>query len=369
MRLPLRLLIVLTAAGCATAAACANDASVPAITPDLLQPTATTISSGGDHTCALLPDGSPVCWGLNDYGQAPEKFINLPRLTAITSGGAHTCGLDPDGSWTCWGSYYHRPHVLRWWERREPPGPPLIIPTELLPPDPHDQFLAISSGLGHACALRPNGVPVCWGVNSSGAASPLAGRPLKTISSGTEHTCALYFDDSPVCWSIVDWNPGRNAGMSVQCLPFEWNLVSGCSRRQALALEGKYPGLPPEGLRLGVISSGGSHTCGLRLDGSPVCWGSNRVDEALEDERFGAISSGSFHTCALRLDGSPVCWGRNQHGQASPPEDERFVAITSGRSHTCALRVDGSPVCWGDNQHGQASPPDMRFAISLGENS
>lgn len=37
------------------------------------------------------------------------------------------------------------------------------------------------------------------------------------------------------------------------------------------------------------------------------------------------ISSGNAHTCALRADGSPVCWGDYSLGQSLPPEDERFA--------------------------------------------
>ena len=137
---------------------------MPTFTPDLLQPSATTISSGGHHTCALRPDGSAVRWGLNDYAQAPEVFLRTPapKFTAITSGGAHNCGLRVDGSLGCWGSYYHRPYMLRPIEREEHFGDPWDPSAkELEPPAPHERFLAISSGLGHACALRPNGEAVC----------------------------------------------------------------------------------------------------------------------------------------------------------------------------------------------------------------
>lgn len=128
---------------------------------------------------------------------------------------------------------------------------------------------------------------------------------------------------------------------------------------------------PPEGERFTAISSGRSFTCGLRADGSPVCWGEDLGSGAAsppEDERFVAISSGGFHACGLRADGSPVCWGGRGLGAALPPEGERFVAISSGGSHTCGLRADGVPVCWGSNKweddvgnvilSGQASPPD-----------
>ncbi len=127
-------LFVLLAIRCGAAIGCANSTSLPPVTPDLIQATATTISAGSYHTCALLPDGSPVCWGSNEHGQVPEEITPPVKLTAITSGGAHTCGLGSDGSWMCWDVYFHRPKVLRPMEMYEPYGrlfPPSI---ELSPP-------------------------------------------------------------------------------------------------------------------------------------------------------------------------------------------------------------------------------------------
>ena len=98
-----------------------------------------------------------------------------------------------------------------------------------------------------------------------------------------------------------------------------------------------------------TLSSGWEHTCALRPDGNPVCWGADGSGQSSppEGERFVSISSGVYHTCALRPDGSAVCWGGNENGQASPPEGEQFVSITSGSAHTCALLSDGGPICWG----------------------
>ena len=192
-------LLVLLAGACCAAAGCVNSTPMPTFTPDLPRPSATTISSGGHHTCALRSDGSAVCWGLNDYGQAPEVFLRTPapKFTAITSGGAHNCGLRVDGSL---GVGVPIVTVLICSDRLRGKnilvtrGIPLQKNWNHLPP--HERFLAISSGLGHACALRPSGEAVCWGVNLGGRSSPFEGELLRAISSGSGHTCALRLDGS-----------------------------------------------------------------------------------------------------------------------------------------------------------------------------
>ena len=121
-----------------------------------------------------------------------------------------------------------------------------------------------------------------------------------TISVGYEHTCALSMQGNAICWGEPNSENDFN-----QAIPPD----------------------PPEGGRLVSISSGRYHTCALRESGSPVCWAAQRGDEIThrsgastkigfgqsappEGERFSSISSGAFHTCALRLEGTPVCWGK-----------------------------------------------------------
>ena len=84
---------------------------------------ATSISAGGRHTCALLSDGKVKCWGRgengqlgqggtdnlgDDNGEMGDKLhpIDLGGVsaTSISAGGWHTCALLRDGEVKCWGS-------------------------------------------------------------------------------------------------------------------------------------------------------------------------------------------------------------------------------------------------------------------------
>jgi hypothetical protein len=84
---------------------------------------ATAISIGSYHSCAILDNGAAKCWGRNNYGQlgidstnnmgdnSSEMSqiigINLGTgrtATAISAGFYHTCALLDNGVVKCWGS-------------------------------------------------------------------------------------------------------------------------------------------------------------------------------------------------------------------------------------------------------------------------
>ena len=65
----------------------------------MVQPIAKTISAGEHHTCALGADGTAVCWGRNDEGQASSPSDGT--FAAISAGIRHTCALRADGTAVC----------------------------------------------------------------------------------------------------------------------------------------------------------------------------------------------------------------------------------------------------------------------------
>ncbi len=100
------------------------DTSLPTFAPIANGPSgaigATAISVGGDHSCALVQGGKAYCWGENDNGElgtgttdvtagqdgiaTPGAVTGLPfAVSTISAGGQHTCAVLTNGSVWCWG--------------------------------------------------------------------------------------------------------------------------------------------------------------------------------------------------------------------------------------------------------------------------
>ena len=82
---------------------------------------AALLVAGHHHTCALLPNELPQCWGWNEYGQLglgdtsnrgdgvmgdALPFVDLGSgrtAVALVAGSHHTCALLDNGLLKCWG--------------------------------------------------------------------------------------------------------------------------------------------------------------------------------------------------------------------------------------------------------------------------
>ena len=80
-----------------------------------------SISLGYKHTCVKLNNGSDVCWGENEKGQlgngisgsgqlsnVPVASSALELIKSISLGYEHTCAVLDNGSGMCWGGNINR---------------------------------------------------------------------------------------------------------------------------------------------------------------------------------------------------------------------------------------------------------------------
>jgi alpha-tubulin suppressor-like RCC1 family protein len=77
---------------------------------------AAAVTGGLGHTCAVLANGTAMCWGLNDAGHlgqgntqslctpTPVDFSTSGSAVAIASGYDHTCVVLIGGAVKCWGA-------------------------------------------------------------------------------------------------------------------------------------------------------------------------------------------------------------------------------------------------------------------------
>jgi alpha-tubulin suppressor-like RCC1 family protein len=395
---------------CGLGAAAAEAALVPL--------PALAVDSHRSHTCAIVEGGQVRCWGIAAFGRLgvpavegnpvgdnetpgsiPPVDIGAGRTaTAITVGGAHSCALLDGGDVRCWG----RGNMLGYGSvadigTDDTPGSHPVVPIG-------GQATAIDAGDSHTCVILVGGAVRCWGGNggqlgtnntttygddepaSDAPLVDLGGRTALAISAGDAHTCAILDDHSVRCWgangqgqlgrgdtTTVGDNESPNTG-SV-------NLGPG---RTAIAI---------------AAGSDDSHTCAVLDNGDVRCWGRGIAGQlgygdtaavgktpSTTPDQFGpvnigagrtatAITTGNNRTCVILDTGAVRCWGSGTFGglgygntdtvgttPGTTPETAGPVdigagrtasAITLGMDGACVLMDDSRVRCWGGGFSGQ----------------
>ena len=279
--------------------------------PNPAGPTYGGISALDSHVCAVQSDGKAICWGRGDtyssgdsmfpsFGPeptnpSPPDIRSRPEVppsdlfSDIAVGRYHTCGIRADDSVICWGGSHNSQAT-----------------------SPGGEFTAISAGEQHTCGLRPDGQAVCWGkINYHGVRTEPPAGEYRTISAGDDSTCGVMADGLVQCWGdgligtkgeYIAYDPGRMNACGVT-----GNGLAVCQD----VFWGTHAAYPHLGALTDV--SVGSHSCGLRRDGTLICW-DGRVDTITPPGgTFSLVSVGNGYACALGTNGAVVCWGHNDN--------------------------------------------------------
>ncbi len=336
---------------------------------------AVMVSAGVDHTCALMRNGEVLCWGKDDMGQLGDSAEASPSpipvrvelastATTISAGGNHACAVLTGGALVCWGDNASGQIGDNTTTDKFTP-----VPVEGL----SSGVAAVAGGFLHTCALLGSGAMKCWGSDSDGqlgngdpkadSLTPVDVNGLSSgvaaIAAGEKHTCAASRDGVLRCWGKNNRGQVGDDSTDERTAPVVvTTLASGAT----------------------AAACGKEHSCALLDTSGMQCWGRNDHGQignpaAVEgilifvsgfETGVASITADNKHSCAITTDGQVYCWGLNDHGQLDGGSTTERTApfylmdlgtggeqIDAGWEHTCAVLERGVVKCWGNNDSGQ----------------
>lgn len=244
-------------------------------------------------------------------------------------------------------------------------------------------FVSTSQGLRNTCGISTEGLLFCWGNNAwdqLGSATEATCRegttsearcvaePIRVpiderviqVSVGMDWACATTESGQILCWG---YGRGGHLGRG--------SLGLGLSRAEPEPVVGS--------VHYTSVAVSTNFACGLSVEGSAYCWGTNRngklgvgdtegrtVPTSVSGNlRFRTIALGTDHACGLTTDGAAYCWGEGNSGRLGTGEPTNryttpqrvqanvpFTDISLGGALSCASTESGSLYCWGSGRSG-----------------
>jgi alpha-tubulin suppressor-like RCC1 family protein len=286
---------------------------------------ATAISAGGRHVLALLSNGSVMTWGDNTFGQlgngttssnndaeTPVAVTGLTDVTQVSAGGEHSLALLSNGTVMAWGDNGDGQLGNGTTTSSDVP----VAVTGLT------GVTAVSAGNLFSVALLSNGTVMTWGYNGNGelgdgtytnsdvpvAVSGLAG--VTAVAAGGQHVLALMSNGTASSW-------GENEDGQLG----DGSETSGSSNVpvQVVDLTGAV-----------ALSAGYQHSLALLSSGAVMAWGDNGFNQLGQPSDISnsdvpipvnglgttaAIAAGGLFSLALLTNGTVMAWGDGAFGQ------------------------------------------------------
>ena len=345
------------------------------------------LATGSGHSCAILDNGSAMCWGLDNYGQLgdggdttnrnkPTTYVSIEdgqSVTQIYAKQSRTCIVLNDNTASCWGFNEDGQAGDDSTNRYKSPSAKVQFPDG-------KRVKSMGMGLKHTCAILEDDTLTCWGLDSHGALgngnldtsdkytpqtiTTPSDRKVVKVEPGATHTCILLDDGGVMCWGRDNLGQLGNGDTS--------DTIHAPSSNVEL----------PEGRAAIDLSVGDHHSCALLDNGSVACWGQNNHGQLGDNTTTNrpipiypylpagslavSVAVGPFNTCAILENSSLYCWGHNGYGRlgigvtggvyTTPMFVEgptNIVDLSVNYDHTCGLSENGSISCWARGKYGQ----------------
>ncbi len=332
--------------------------------------------------CALLQDGSVVCWGENDRAQlgrgpdmteyasaTPAKVVGLPKVVRL----GRLCAIDEGDEIWCWGV---GPYLRGATNETTTEPAPVKLPVA---PASSVSVSALAPHLpAVACAVADGGV-VCWGSNANGQiAEPVVG-------DSPQHGWAPHDVDLPAGAPIRS----LVVGDATFALREDGTLSSWGANPPLGRVSSLFPDPRPKPIALPNVTSVDvcfDEACAVS-NGAVYCWGGIGAYAAHNDLLGRALpelvrtpepvsqvattaaflATSGRRGCAVGLSGDVYCWGPNESGQAGDATKYDFAGepvkvkglpapaaeVRTTPKATCALLTNGKIYCWGNDFYGQ----------------
>ncbi len=283
-----------------------------------------TLDGGANRTwCGLAVSGKVYCWGDHHTGSywSPSsrtpvavEFPHAMTITDVHSGYSNGCAINTDAELWCWGD------IL---ESGSGQTEPMRTPVKVAMPN-NERVIDFDNG-GASCAVTDLGNIYCWG-HSNGAGqlgigyvnnfayavsvTPLkvltpAGVQFVSVTTGLEHSCALSTTGTGYCWGDNYEGLFGNDSYTDSYVPT--------------------PMIVPDNEKLSQISTGWYHTCVKTVSGTSWCIGRGDFGElgtgttlggktyrtpfVPSGVQFSTISAAIGTTCGIDQFNKIWCWG------------------------------------------------------------
>jgi alpha-tubulin suppressor-like RCC1 family protein len=267
----------------------------------------------------------------------------------------------------------------------------------------------LATGFDHTCTVTADGALYCWGSNAAFGqvgdgtyehrATPTrvgSDNDWVSVRSGGEHTCARKSTGAAFCWGRNDKSSlgsftggyGQNTPVALDA-PSRWlSVAGGIQHGCGIKLDGSlwcwgsnFNGelgvgddtIRDNPTRAGTdndwveVAASWSGTCARKRDDTLWCWGDQRADRPFElrEELTGwtRITAFGSRLCGIRAPGSLYCWTADENEPTEVGSDGDWTAVSPGSEHVCGIRAGGELYCWGDDdEYGQMGTGN-RYAV------